>query len=697
MGKNLYIATSEAQSGKSVVALGLMELLKGTTGKVAFFRPIIGTENPEERDADIDLILNYFKLKLEYSDSYAYTISQARDMINNGQDEELIDGIINQYKNLEDDYDFILIEGTDYEGVTSAFEFDINSIVANNLGAPVFLVSNGNEKNIHDAVSSLKLSIERFDERGCTVLGGIINRVPVPDIAEIRMALKSDLFFKERIVYAIPENESIAKPTLCEIKKSLSAEVLYGEEQMSRHAHHYLVAAAQLKTFLKYVREGSLVITPGDRADIILGSLVSANSISFPHIMGIVLTGGLKPGKNVRKLIKGLTLSIPILKVDMDTFTTVTKLNQLKVKISANDKRKIETALGVFETNIDLEEIRNKIVESRSKVVTPKMFEHGLIQKARKKKMRIVLPEGTEERILRAAELLMRRNVADLVLLGGEDEIRGKIKKSGLKLENISIIEPMKSEHFEDYVNTYFDLRKHKGITIDIARDRMSDVSYFGSMMVHKGDADGMVSGAVHTTQHTIRPSLEFIKTKPGFSIVSSVFFMCLEDRVLVYGDCAVNPNPNADELAEIALASAETAKVFGVDPKVAMLSYSTGDSGKGEDVEKVRKATEIVHQKSSELKVEGPIQYDAAVDVSVARTKLPESEVAGKATVFIFPDLNTGNNTYKAVQRSANAVAIGPVLQGLNKPVNDLSRGCTVPDIVNTVAITAIQAQVEK
>ncbi len=696
MGQNIYIATTEPQSGKSVVALGLMELLKGSTGKVAFFRPIINVESRDIPDSDIELLLNHFKLKMEYRDSFTFTVDEAREMINNDQSDELIDAIMGKYKYLEENFDFVFIEGTDYEGVTSAFEFDINTILAKNFGSPVLLVTNGKDKNTTDSVSSLKLSMERFEERGCTVMGAIVNRVNIPDLQKVREAVKNDAYLANKVIYAIPEDESISKPTMCEIKKALNAEILWGEEQMPRHAHHYLVAAANLSNFLKYVKERSLVITPGDRADIIVGSLISANSLSFPHIMGLVLTGGLKPGKYVRRLIKGLNSSIPVLTVEEDTFATVSRLNQMKVKISPRDTRKIETALGVFESNINSEELTAKIIATRPSVVTPKMFEHNLIKRAKQKIMRIVLPEGNEERILRAADLLIRRNVAELVLLGKEEEILSKIKKLGLKMEGLNIIDPVNSPDFEEYVQTYFELRKHKGITLDIAHDLMMDVSYFGTMMVHKGHADGMVSGAVHTTQHTIRPSLEFIRTQPGISIVSSVFFMCLEDRVLVYGDCAVNPNPNSEQLAEIAIASADTARIFGVEPRVAMLSYSTGDSGKGEEVEKVRKATEILHQRRPDLKAEGPIQYDAAVDTSVAKTKLPDSEVAGRATVFIFPDLNTGNNTYKAVQRSANALAIGPVLQGLNKPVNDLSRGCTVPDIVNTVAITAIQAQKE-
>jgi len=421
----------------------------------------------------------------------------------------------------------------------------------------------------------------------------------------------------------------------------------------------------------------------------------------MPNISGIMLTGGLIPEEPVQKLIEGFTNMVPILSVKEDTFPTARIVDNVHAVISPENTQKITRALEVFEKNVNVEELGEKIIKAKISLVTPKMFEYELLQKARAHRQHIVLPEGEEERILRAAEILLRREVVDLTLLGNKERIRKQIIQLGLQLEGINIVDLEKSPLFDDYVKTYYDLRKHKGITMEIAQDIMSDVGYFGTMMVHKGDADGLVSGAVHTTQATIRPAFEIIKTKPGFSIVSSVFFMCLKDRVLVYGDCAVNPDPNAQKLAEIAISSAQTARIFGIEPRVAMLSYSTGESGKGEEVEKVREATRIAKEMAKkfdpDLKIEGPIQYDAAIDPEVAKIKMPESEVAGRATVFIFPDLNTGNNTYKAVQRSANAVAIGPVLQGLNKPVNDLSRGCTVTDIVNTIAITAIQAQAEK
>ncbi|MFV0254479.1 MAG: phosphate acetyltransferase, partial [Beutenbergiaceae bacterium] len=375
-------------------------------------------------------------------------------------------------------------------------------------------------------------------------------------------------------------------------------------------------------------------------------------------------------------------------------FETARRVAQTRGLLSHGSQRKLDTARSTFAGHVDGEALLAAVNLPRSQVVTPLMFEYDLIERARADRKHIVLPEGTDDRILRAASTLLARDVVDLTILGDESTIRARGSELGLELADATVLNPHDEELRERFARTYAELRAHKGMTVDRAREIVVDVSYFGTLMVHLGLADGMVSGAVHTTAHTIKPSFEIVKTVPGTSIVSSVFFMCLQDRVLVYGDCAVNPDPSAEQLADIAISSAHTAAQFGVDPRVAMLSYSTGASGSGADVDKVRAATDLVRDRDPDLIVEGPIQYDAAVDASVAQTKMPDSAVAGKATVFVFPDLNTGNNTYKAVQRSAGAVAVGPVLQGLSKPVNDLSRGALVQDIVNTVAITAIQAQ---
>ncbi|PXF58157.1 MAG: phosphate acetyltransferase [Deltaproteobacteria bacterium] len=699
MSNNLYVVATEARSGKSAIILGVMEMLLRKIDRVGFFRPIIS--DTKDQDHDINLVSSYFDLRIPYDKMYGFTGTEAGNLVSLGKQAEMIEGIINKYNQLSDGSDFVLCEGTDFMSSAAAFEFDINAEISKNLSCPVLLVTNAHKKSTDDIVRSVEVALKSLSGKKCHTIATIINRTEPKDGETIIKLLKEKDLTGEQLLYAMPDEPSLGNPTVGEIAKLLGADVLYGEEQLNRHVHNFTIAAMQLHNFLTRIEYGSLIITPGDRSDVIVACLAAVSSTSEQNISGIVLTGGLKPEKPIWDLIKGFPLMVPILSVKENTFPTATNVNKIHAIISPDDDRKITQALAVFEKSVDTKQLEERVVTTHTTIITPKMFEYELLQRARANKQHVVLPEGEDERILRAAETLLYRGVVDITLLGNEDLVRGKIAQLGLRMSLANIINPLKSGLFEEYVQTYFNLRKHKGITEEYARDMMRGVNCFATMMVYKGRADAMVSGAVHSTAETIRPALQIIKTKPGFSIVSSVLLMCLEDRVLVYGDCAINADPNAGQLAEIALSSAQTAKTFGIDPVVAMLSYSTGESGKGADVDKVREATRIAKEKAHEsfpgLRIEGPIQYDAAVDPLVAKTKLPESDVAGKATTFIFPDLNTGNNTYKAVQRSAGAVAIGPVLQGLKYPVNDLSRGCTVPDIVNTVAITAIQAQSKK
>lgn len=701
MSNSLYITATETKSGKSAVVLGMMQLLLRNVRKVAFFRPIINHTSVEQRDHDINLILKHFDLDICYEDTYAYSLQDARELINNGQHSTLLDNILKKYKKLENEYDFVLCEGTDFLGKDAAFEFDLNADIAANLGCAVLVVANGRDKTARDIIASTQLTIDLLDEKALDVVCAVINRATVheDDAAEIARSLECKVNCSNPLaVYVLPEENTLGKPTMADVQKWLGAEVIYGQSRLDTLVDDYVIAAMQVCNFLDYVAPSSLVITPGDRSDIILSSLASRLSNAYPDISGILLTGGIQPASTIRRLIEGwMGTPVPILSVKDHTYKTIQTLNELYGKIEPDNERKINTALALFERHVDSCELSRRLINRKSSRITPKMFEFNLIEMAKRNRMRIVLPEGEEERILKAADILIRREVADITLLGDADKIGARISELGLDLDAAQIIQPNRAPRFEEYVAAYHEARKKKGISMEQARDTMSDPTYFGTMMVKMGDADGMVSGAINTTAHTIRPAFEFVKTKPGVSIVSSVFLMCLKDRVLVFGDCAVNPNPTAEQLAEIAISAAHTANIFGVDPRIAMLSYSTGSSGKGADVDKVKEATRIAQERAPELALEGPIQYDAAIDMDVARTKLPGSRVAGQATVFIFPDLNAGNNTYKAVQRAADAVAIGPVLQGLNKPVNDLSRGCTVPDIVNTVAITAIQAQAEK
>jgi phosphate acetyltransferase len=452
----------------------------------------------------------------------------------------------------------------------------------------------------------------------------------------------------------------------------------------------------QLHNCLLRLQKNTLIVAPGDRGDILIGVLQANISKNYPKVAGMILTGGLMPEPSILKLIEGLDTVLPVITVETGTFETVTKVAGTQSRISYYNKEKIALAISTFDKYIDIQSIGEKINTFQTRNITPRMFQYQIVKRAKSNKKHIVLPEGGDDRILIAANQLVKQDIVKITILGNKENIIAASNRLNLSMDfdKIQIIDPATSNKYDSYVDELVELRKSKNLQKEMARDLMLDVSYFGTMMVFKGDADGMVSGAEHTTQHTIRPALQFVKTKPGVNTVSSVFFMCLPNRVAVFGDCAVNPNPTSEQLAEIAISSAETSIMFGIEPKIAMLSYSSGTSGEGEDVDKVRRATEIIREKRPDLKVEGPIQYDAAVDPSVGKQKLPNSQVAGQASVLIFPDLNTGNNTYKAVQRETGALAIGPMLQGLNKPVNDLSRGCTVDDVFNTVVITAIQAQ---
>ncbi len=693
--QSIYIAGAGSGSGKSVVVLGFMELLSAVNQRVGFFRPFAPKEH--EPDTLTALIKSRYDLPFPTEMLYGCTVETARQLIGSGHYDELLKIIMNKFKALEERCDLVVCAGTDYNGLIPALEFDFNADLAINFSCSLVIVVKGFGRDPQEAVDALHIAHELMRERGGDFLASVVNGVAAEHVEPIK-ALARDLLTATETVYVLPQQSALSRPTISEIQRALGATILYGEgDALHQVVSCYRIAAMEIPDFLRYIEDGCLIITPGDRADIILASLAADVSSSFPRVAGLLLTGGLPLAETVRRLIEGLRRTkVAILQVPTDTFTTVMDVHQVEATILPGDDRKIAAALGLFESQIRVEELRQRIAVRHSERVTPLMFEYELIRRAKAQQQRIVLPEGSDERILRAAEILTLRGVAELTLLGNPDKIRRRIAELGLKLDTIRILDPVTAPERERYAQTYFELRQHKGISLQMAHDALEDVSYFGTLMVYCGDADGMVSGAVHTTQHTIRPAFETVRTKPDVQLVSSVFFMCLPDRVLVYGDCAVNPNPNAYELADIAISSATTAIAFGIEPRIAMLSYSSGDSGKGEDVEKVREAVRIARERRPDLKLEGPIQYDAAVDIEIGRSKMPDSEVAGYATVLIFPDLNTGNNTYKAVQRSANAVAIGPVLQGLNKPVNDLSRGCTVTDIVNTVAITAIQAQNE-
>ena len=693
MTKALYVTTLESHSGKSLVVLGLMQLLLGKMGKVGYFRPVIDDVEKGAIDNHIHTVISHFNLDIPVDDAYALTQSQVVELFNEGRQRDILDTIISKFKHLEAQFDFILVEGSDFTSDGSIIEFDLNIDIAKNLGTPVILVDNAKGKNLTEFCGNLESAVNTYLQKGTEILAVVANKVRPENVELVRQELQRELKDKT-IAFTLPRVKDLSHPTIKEIVDSLQGKVLFGAENLDNQTGSFGVGAMQLHNYLKHLRENSLVITPGDRSDIILGALQANLSDNYPTISGIVLTGGILPEPSILKLLEGFETHVPIISVEQGTFDATNAVGNIKSKIYAESKQKIATSITLFNKYIDGELLLKRLQTFIPKGTTPRMFQYNLLQRAKSHKKHIVLPEGDDVRILEAASQLSALGIVSITLLGNREQVEKKAMPLGFDIGHLNIIDPATSPNFENYATTFYELRKHKGVNMDMARDAMLDVSYFGTMMVYKGDADGMVSGAVHTTQHTIRPALQFIKTKPGIGVVSSVFFMCLENRVSVFGDCAINPNPTAEELAEIAISSARSAEAFGIKAKIAMLSYSSGSSGKGEEVDKVRTATEIVKTKHPELQIEGPIQYDAAVDPLIGKSKLPDSKVAGQASVLIFPDLNTGNNTYKAVQRETGALAIGPMLQGLNKPVNDLSRGCTVEDIFNTVIVTAIQAQ---
>jgi phosphate acetyltransferase len=519
----------------------------------------------------------------------------------------------------------------------------------------------------------------------------VANRCEPSELAAVTAAL--DHFRPQ--TYVLPEEPLLVAPSVADLLSAVDGNLVNGDRALlGREVMDVLVAGMTAEHVLERLTEGVAVVTPGDRSDVVLAVVSAHAAEGFPSLSTIILNGGLELHPSIQALVSGLGQRLPIIATTLGTFETASAVASARGRVTATSQRKIDTALALMDTYVDIGDLLEQLAIPIPTVTTPQMFEYQLLDRARSERKRIVLPEGDDDRILKAAGRLLQRGVAELTILGDEAQIRSRSAELGVDLAAATVLNPRTSGLCDQFAAQYAELRRKKGVTVEQAREIMYDVSYFGTMLVHNDLVDGMVSGATHTTAHTVRPAFEIIKTQPDVSTVSSIFLMCLADRVLAYGDCAIVPDPTSEQLADIAISSARTAAQFGIDPRVAMLSYSTGSSGTGADVDKVRAATELVRKREPDLLVEGPIQYDAAVEPSVAATKMPGSDVAGRATVLIFPDLNTGNNTYKAVQRSAGAIAIGPVLQGLNKPVNDLSRGALVSDIVNTVAITAIQAQ---
>ncbi|KAB1867237.1 phosphate acetyltransferase [Microbacterium algeriense] len=704
MARSIYITSAEGHTGKSTIALGALDALMRVSPRVGVFRPI--ARSVEERDEILELLLAHDGVQLAYDDCIGVTYDDVR-----ADPDAALATIVARFKAVEAQCDAVVIVGSDYTDVGSPAELGFNARIAANLAAPVLLVLSGRDQQRQAeqlgtttaraaaAVGQIgALALSELAAERAELFAVAVNRADPEALDEVVDAVRAILPEPRTPVWAIPEDRALVAPSIRGILTAVDGTLLKGDDdRLTREALNIVVAGMSMVNVLPRLTEEAVVVIPADRTEVLLAALLADSSGTFPRIAGIILNGPFPLPEPIVQLLDGFASSVPIITTDLGTYDTAVRVMSTRGRISADSRTRYDRALGLFQEHVDVAELTTQLGLAQSHVVTPLMFQYGLIERARADRRRIVLPEGEDDRILRAAATLLARDVADLTILGDETAIRARAAELGVDLTAAQVLSPNDPELVERFAAEYARLRAHKGITVAQAADTVTDVSYFGTMMVHLGLADGMVSGAAHTTAHTIRPSFEIIKTKPGVNVVSSVFLMALADRVLVYGDCAVIPDPTSEQLADIAISSAETARQFGIDPRVAMLSYSTGESGSGADVDKVRAATALVRERAPELPVEGPIQYDAAADAAVAKAKLPDSTVAGRATVFVFPDLNTGNNTYKAVQRSAGAVAIGPVLQGLNKPINDLSRGALVDDIVNTVAITAIQAQADQ
>jgi phosphate acetyltransferase len=687
---SFYISSLQNNCGTISISLGLMELLKSRYHKVVFFKPIIYND-----DTDIELMTEHFNLSISKVQSYIFTSSEVEELVYRNKTNEIIEKIIERYNLLKQSYDFVFIQGLNKEMITASLGQDINILIAKNLSIPYISVINGFEKSNTLIQEEINIEARSLKKEGIEQFASFVNKIDAVQINPL-----NELLLKDKLsspVYPLPYIREVDNITMNDVFEKLDCELLYGKKRfLNQQIYDIKVASMTLDNFLGYINHQDLIIVSGDRSDIIAGTVLSLKSKGSKKIAGMLLTGNIRPKELMNEILCGIDdFPIAVLSTQTATHETVVNVDKIKPKITAKSYTKISLILGAFSKYIDKDAITNKLKNINHQITTPLMFEYKLVNIARQDKQHIVLPESGDDRILRAAEFLLHRDIVDITLLGEESEVKNKADILGLDISKANIIDPKNSKLTKKFAKEFFELRKHKGLTKEAADETMHEnVNFFATMMVQKGLADGMVSGASHTTADTVRPALQIIKTLPGVDIVSSVFFMCLDTKVLVYGDCAINQSPDEHQLAQIAISSAKTARAFGIEPKVAMLSYSTGDSGSGEDVQKVVQATGIIKNSNIDFQIEGPIQYDAAIDKNVAAKKLPHSKVAGAANVLIFPDLNTGNNTYKAVQRSSGAVAIGPILQGLNKPVNDLSRGCTVKDIVNTVIITAIQAQ---
>ena len=708
MPRIILLAPTGRSVGLGTVCLGLVRAFDRQGVRVAFAKPIASREE--------DRLVALMKLGAHIDPPESITRATAEDLLAGGEDQTLMEQVVAICNKASNGAEVLVVEGMVSEP-GMVFSSRVNGLMLKALDAELVLVASPRGESPALTADSLAITAREFGAIAeDQTVSCVVNRVcAVPaqhghsndlspmagecgrchgakfddEIESYREALNGE---KLKLLAAIPCRKDLAAPRVKDVAIALGAKVLNEGDWSQRRVRDIALGAMTVQNAIKYFKPGTLIITPGDRADVIIAAALAVHS-GIP-LAGLLLSGGMEPGASVMALCKeALESGLPMLGVTDGSYAAATRLSGISAKIPADDGARVEMSMNYVADHFDVEWLKSQVRSTRTTRLSPPAFRYRLIESARAANKRIVLPEGTEPRTVVAASIVQERGIARCVLLGNPDEIRAIAKKQGVNLPaSTEFIDP--AQVVKKYVTPLYEKRKHKGMTPVSAESELADTVMLGTVMMDLDEVDGLVSGAVHTTAHTIRPALQLIKTVPGCGLVSSIFFMCLPEQVLVFGDCAVNPNPTAEQLADIAIQSADSANAFGIPARVAMLSYSTGTSGAGQEVEKVKKATDIALEKRPDLAIDGPLQYDAAIMPDVARSKAPKSSVAGKATVFIFPDLNTGNVTYKAVQRSANVVSIGPMLQGLNKPVNDLSRGCLVEDIVFTIAITAIQAE---
>ncbi|MBX9754465.1 MAG: phosphate acetyltransferase [Pseudomonadaceae bacterium] len=679
--------------GLTSISLGLVRALELAGLKVGFCKPIAqqhsGDSGPERSS---ELIARTHGLKSPTPLERAYVERRLGD----GQLDELLEEIINLHQQAAAGHDVVIVEGMVQTRQVS-YAGQLNQHLAKSLDAEVILVSAAESENLTELFDRIEILMQMFGgAKAPKVLGVILNKVRYEGaVAEFTRRLPELASLQGgaplRLLGSIPWQSQLNAPRTRDVADLLGANVLNAGDYEQRRVQEIVLCARAVPNTVQLLKPGVLVVTPGDRDDIILAaSLASMNGVP---LAGLLLCSDFAPDPRIMELCQGaLNAGLPVLTVASNSYDTATNLNRMNQEIPIDDRERAELVTEFVASHIDHEWLRLRCGSPREPHLSPAAFRYQLVKQAQAANLRIVLPEGCEPRTIQAAVICQSRGIARCVLLGNPLEVQAVAKALGIELpEGLEILDPELIR--KRYVAPMVELRKGKNLNAPMAEQQLEDSVVLGTMMLALDEVDGLVSGAIHTTANTIRPALQLIKTAPGYQLVSSVFFMLLPDQVVVYGDCAVNPDPNAAELAEIALQSAASATAFGIEPRVAMISYSTGDSGTGSEVEKVREATRLARERQPQLLIDGPLQYDAAAIASVGQQKAPNSPVAGRATVFIFPDLNTGNTTYKAVQRSADCVSVGPMLQGLRKPVNDLSRGALVDDIVYTIALTAVQA----